>query len=165
MFENTTKYLSNSVLWLILSLSSHTSAGCGTEALRPPLKGAAAQRSEFSSFAGQQEKGFAGLIRAPSPQQVVQPAPAHTQGSSPRHGRALCPRLAAAHSSGTAAASQLSATTLSAESEIRSWGLHRNIPRLFTGPSASHSAVIRVKGNILEGSSCPWGSLSFPLEH
>lgn len=54
-----------------------------------------------------------------------------------------------------AAASQVSATTVSAEREIRSWGLYRNVPRLFTGPSPNPSAMVRVKGNILEGSSYP----------
>lgn len=64
-----------------------------------------------------------------------------------------------------AAASQVSAMTASAESEIRSWGMFRNVLKLFTGPSTSPSTVARVKGNILEGSSYPCGSLSFPLEH
>lgn len=157
MFENIAKYLSDSVLQLRPSLSSHTRAGCGAEAPRPPLKGAAAARSELSSFTpGQQENSDAGLTQSPIHTACCACPRPNAELVLRARTSAVPPTGNSSQQRDRAAASQVSAATVSAESEIRSWGLYRNVPKLFTGPSASPSALVRVKGNVLEGTSYPW---------
>lgn len=137
--------------------SPHTPVRAVAPKLRDlPLKERPQRGANFPALhQGSRKTAMPDSLRAPSTQHAV-PVPGQTQAVPTARTSAVPPTGNSSQQRDRAAASQVSAATVSAESEIRSWGLYRNVPKLFTGPSASPSAVVRVKGNVLEGTSYSW---------